>query len=178
MKTDVIETGFREVGFGVPEANVAIYLANRPPLDDYPLLTHLKPLLPDELAHIVANTSNHWRKVFNVYAKFLEALGWKEVLKAGSWQNYRDKTLLQASCREALLFSPPDLESKKEIVHIVAGKTYAGELSLPPLTWLDAHFAINQEHNLIVCPYLDYRQLSNERIERLAEFVRSLQNAP
>ncbi|WP_439136451.1 DUF6942 family protein [Pseudomaricurvus sp.] len=165
----------REVGLGASEADLEIYLANRPQLDDYPTLNHLKPLLPGELAHIVANTSNHWRKVFNVYAKFLEALNWHGVTAAGSWQDYRDQGLLQSGSREMLLFSRPVMDpNNTSRIHIIAGKTYAAQLSLPPLTWLDAHFAINREARLIVCPYLDYRQLSNERIERLANLVREL----
>lgn len=179
-----------EAGFGSEDAELVIYLSNRPPLDDYPSLAHVKPLLPGELAHIVANTSNHWRKVFNVYAKFLEALAWYEVVEVGSWQKYRDTGLLQSGCREALLFSPPlftqnapcnegrqdsqNPTAGKHKISIVAGKTYAAQLALPTLTWLDAYFAINREYKVIVCPYLDYRQLSNERIDRLVGLVREL----
>ncbi|MBU3070390.1 hypothetical protein KOI40_11185 [Aestuariicella sp. G3-2] len=172
-----------QAGFGSEDAELAIYLANRPPLDDYPLLDHVKPLLPGELAHIVANTSNHWRKVFNVYAKFLQALAWDEADEAGTWQKYRDKGLLQSGCREALLFSSPvftqelSTEGCQSKISIVAGKTYAAQLALPTLTWLDAYFAINRDYKVIVCPYLDYRQLSNERIDRLAGLVRELSDA-
>ncbi|NIB43985.1 hypothetical protein HBA55_30565 [Pseudomaricurvus alkylphenolicus] len=163
----------RAVGFGSEGYQLAFCIANRPPIDDYPHLNLLKPLVPGELDHIVGNTSNHWRKVFNVYAKFLMTLGDAPVQQWGSWQEYRDRRLLQADCREALLFSPPDTE-KAEAIHIVAGKTYAAALGLNNLVWLDAHFAVDASRRLIVCPYLDYRQLSNERIERLAELVRQL----
>ncbi|GAB3110576.1 DUF6942 family protein [Pseudomaricurvus hydrocarbonicus] len=166
-----------QVGFGAKNYNLAIYLANRPPLDDYPSRDHLTPLLPAELAHIVANTSNHWRKVFNVYAKFLFALEEPRVTAAGSWQAYRDQSLLQGHSAEALLFSPPDF-TVKQTVHIVAGKTYAAELHnqgrIAELDWLDTHFAVNRSQRLVVCPYLDYRQLSNERIGRLVDIVRGL----
>lgn len=170
-----------QAGFGSEDAELAIYLANRPPLDDYPLLDHVKPLLPGELAYIVANTSNHWRKVFNVYAKFLAALAWDGTVEAGTWQKYRDTGLLQSGCREALLFSSPVFtqqlsctEGCQNKISIVAGKTYAAQLALPTLTWLDAYFAINRDYKVIVSPYLDYRQLSNERIDRLAGLVREL----
>ncbi|NHN36231.1 hypothetical protein G8764_02870 [Pseudomaricurvus alcaniphilus] len=160
------------IGFGCDNHELALYIANRPPVDDYPTLDHLRPLAAGELQHIVSHTSNHWRKVFNVYAKFLFALAPPQVLAAGSWQQYRDRSLLQLGCTEALLFSAPDF-SRPGTVHIVAGKTYGAQLDLPPLQWLDSHFAVNVEQRLVVCPYPDYRQLSNERIDRLVELVKA-----
>jgi hypothetical protein len=59
------------------------------------------------------------------------------------------------------------------------GKTYAksllssGALDLE-LIWLNNEFAINHSQRLIVCPYFDYRQLSNVKIERLAELIKEL----
>lgn len=167
-----------EVGLGDADSRLAIYLANRPQLDGYPQLDELKPLMPGELSHIVANTSNHWRKAFNVYAKLLGQLHWPGVQEAGSWQQYRDRRLLQAGCDTALLFSPPDLTAtrlaQRQRVHVVAGKTYAAQLSLPPLMWIDAYFAVNAEFRLIVSPYLDYRQLSNARLEQLAGLIQTV----
>ena len=63
-------------------------------------------------------------------------------------------------------------------VRIVMGKAFAERvLSNSQLTWLDAHFAINAELGIIVCPYFDYRQLSNARIEVLVSLVMSLNDA-
>lgn len=176
----------RTVGFGGEGFDIAIYIANRPPIDNYPQLNCLHGLAKGELEHIVANCSNHWRKVFNVYAKFLLALqkltqqttSEKDTLvdalrNISRWQNYRDHQLLQIGSREALLFSPPDL-TRANTVHIIAGKTYASELQIEvPLTWEDNYFAINRSCKLIVSPYLDYRQLSDLRIEQLANLVKS-----
>jgi len=86
---------------------------------------------------------------------------------------------LQAQSKTALLFSAPKLTPNKEIVHIICGKGYAkalinsGKLEAN-LLWLDEEFAIDKENKLIVCPYFDYRQLSNIKIERLAGFLQSL----
>ena len=46
------------------------------------------------------------------------------------------------------------------------------------LTWLDNDFAINPDIGLIVCPYFDYRQLSNIKIESLAELMLGLERNP
>ena len=168
--TLVALAGVAPIGFGSLKARLRFYVANRPALDEYPTRNFLAPLNSGELAHIVANTSNHWRKLFNVYAKLIFALGQQKNLDEypESWQLYRDRYLFQAAGKEALLFSPPDF-SAPDCVHIVAGKTYAAALDLPPLTWVDSYFAVNREHRLLVSPYPDYRQLTNTRIDFLIE---------
>ena len=160
------------VGVGASKVRLAIYIANRPLNDQYPSLQSLQPLMAGELQNIVANNSNHWRKAFNVFAKILWEVDWAELTgnAASCWQDYRDHHLLQAHSSESLLFSPPEITASH--IKIVTGKTYAAELALPSLDWLDAHLAINAAHKLIVCPYLDYRQLSNERIARLAALIK------
>lgn len=156
----------KHTGFGDERFTLAIYIANRPAVDVYSNLDHLRPLGCGEIQHIVSHTGNHWRKVFNVYAKFICQLKAARGGSTACWQDYRDCRLLQAGSGEALLFSPPQFE-RSDTLHIVAGKTYAAQLSLPPVEWLDSSFAINRKQRLIVSPYLDYRQLSNERIHLL-----------
>jgi hypothetical protein len=163
-------------GLGSHNSSIKFYIANRPPIDDYPAMTELRSLAIGELAHIVQHTSNHWRKAFNVYAKLL--FDWYQLQQKSlpdTWQAYRDLELFQAHSQEALLFSAPQFASDKNSIHIIAGKTYAAQLALPPLVWLDAYFAINKEQRVIVAPYPDYRQLSNERIARLIELMRAQQ---
>lgn len=164
------------IGFGSKESSINFYIANRPPIGDYSSMNELRSLAPGELAHIVQHTSNHWRKAFNVYAKLLFdwfSLNQRKNLPP-SWQEYRDSELFQLQSQEALLFSAPELDKNNNAIHIIAGKTYAASLDLPSLVWLDQYFAINKEHRLIVAPYPDYRQLSNERIARLIELMREL----
>ena len=164
------------IGLGSPKSNINFYIANHPPIDDYPVMDELRGLATGELAHIVKHTSNHWRKAFNVYAKLL--FDWYQLQARkklpDTWQSYRDLELFQSHSQEALLFSAPQLDKDSSNIHIIAGKTYATYLNLPPLVWLDSHFAINKELRLIVAPYPDYRQLSNERIARLIELMKDL----
>ncbi|AJQ95944.1 hypothetical Protein YC6258_03908 [Gynuella sunshinyii YC6258] len=155
---------------GSESFSVAMYIANRPGFGQYPELAKLKPLESGEIAYIVANTSNHWRKVFNVYAKFLSVLRSRKNHSIQDWRSYRDDRLLQSHSTEALLFSPPEF-GRSGVVHIVAGKTYAADMGLESVEWLDSWFAVDVKKALIVCPYLDYRQLSDNRIERLADLV-------
>ncbi len=157
-------------GLGDREYKLAIYIANRPPLTPYESLNRVKPLEQEEVKLIVEQTGNHWRKIFNLYAKLGFLL---DSCQQASWQEYRDNHLLQAGSRQALLFSPP--EPDLDCLHIVAGKQHAVQLGVfADLIWLDEYFAVHKEHRLIVCPYLDYRQLSNTRLDQLLKIVYSL----
>ena len=62
------------IGLGVQEAALQVYIANRPPLPEYEMLSKLQPMQPGDIARIAAETGNHWRKIFNVYAKLVFAL--------------------------------------------------------------------------------------------------------
>ena len=166
------------IGVGVNNFSTAIYLANRPPLLEFEQLDLLRPLRVGEVKSIADQTGNHWRKIFNVYAKFLFEL--REGAGFSSWQSYRDERLLQADSNEALFFSPPaelDTHQRCDVgVHVVAGRGYAKALNLPAgFIWLDNYFAVNNAARIIISPYLDYRQLSNNRISTLVKLVKELQ---
>lgn len=157
-------------GLGDSAALLRVYIANRPPLDEYEQLAGLRPLISGEVANIAQQTGNHWRKIFNVYAKLGFALHDEGY---SSWQSYRDDFLLQAGSRQALLFSAPDLEVPG--LHLITGKTYAQSCSLNArLTELGSGFQIDRDRSLLVVPYFDYRQLSNEKIVRLVALIRAL----
>jgi len=175
------------IGFGDSDFSFAVYIANKPNMLEYQNLSGVTPLVSGEIDVINQACGNGWRKVFNVYAKLLYALDSKLFdysLSASTWQNYRDNFLLQQKSKTALLFSAPALSisklaDHKEVVHIISGKTHAkalihsGKLK-SNLVWLDDEFAIDKQNKLIVCPYFDYRQLSNIKIERLAGLLRTL----
>jgi len=176
-----------DIGFGTDGYQIAVYIADKPPIYEVQQLTQLMPLTTGEIAHIGQQCGNGWRKVFNVYAKLLYALD-KNLFNfasfAPTWQQYRDDFLLQAQSQTSLLFSTPQLESIQckavgKPIHIIMGRTYAkallnsGALDIE-LTWLNNEFAINHSKRVIVCPYFDYRQLSNVKIEHLAKLIKEL----
>lgn len=170
------------IGFGDNDFSFAVYIANKPNMLEYQSLREVTSLVEGEINVINQACGNGWRKVFNVYAKLLYSLDKKYYnfsTFAPTWQNYRDKHLLQAQSKTALLFSAPQLIPNKEVVHIICGKGHAKALInsgklVDNLIWLDDEFAIDSENKLIVCPYFDYRQLSNIKIERLAGLLQSL----
>jgi hypothetical protein len=170
------------IGFGDRDFNVAVYIANKPAMQEYQALDNILPLVSGEIASINQACGNGWRKVFNVYAKVLFALDNSQFdfsKQTKTWQEYRDKYLLQGQDKTALLFSAPQLAASNNTLHIICGKGHvkalinSGQL-ITELAWLDEEFAIDRCNNLIVCPYFDYRQLSNIKIERLASLVKTL----
>lgn len=171
-------------GLGDQFAQFNVYIANLPMFSEYSSLTCMKPLSTGEIHAIGQASGNGWRKVFNVYAKLLFALNAENIVSlqgAKSWQHFRDHVLLQGLSNTRLLFSAPHLDNIKDpnnnAVHIIMGKTYANSLNLPhQLIWLDYDFAIDTHSKLLVCPYFDYRQLSNIKIMRLVELIKKLRD--
>jgi len=164
------------IGLGCTKFTFAVYLANTPNMLEYQNITGVNSLVSGEVNAIGQACGNGWRKVFNVYAKLLYALNPADfdfAQRALNWQQYRDGYLLQTGSETALLFSPPELDANTQTIHIICGRTYAkqllasGELQAN-LIWLDDEFAIDISKRLVVCPYFDYRQLSNIKIERLS----------
>lgn len=169
-------------GFGDPSAFFNIYIANSP---NY---TFASKTLDDDILTFEDNDiydcgqacGNGWRKVFNVYAKLIFALSMPTITTTNryqTWQHYRDKCLLQKSSNTALLLSPPLLDNNTSI-HVIMGKHYAstlldkGHLGNPDnIHWLTSEFAINTCQPIIICPYFDYRQLSNAKIIYLVALI-------
>ena len=171
-----------EKGIGCNDFDFAVYIANTPAMYEYQNLIQVHSLTSGEVSAIGQACGNGWRKVFNVYAKVLFALP-KDHFNFSSfeltWQQYRDNYLLQKGSGTALLFSPPRLDKNKHVLHIICGRTYAkdlihtGQLDAK-LIWIDDEFAIDNVNNIVVCPYFDYRQLSNAKIKRLAIMLTTL----
>ncbi|MBT1444560.1 hypothetical protein KJI95_08455 [Shewanella sp. JM162201] len=78
------------------------------------------------------------------------------------------KALTAASAQKALAEAPS--------LYIVMGRGYGKALSSEPqrgirLSWLNESFAIDIQRRIIVCPYFDYRQLSDSRIDELVALI-------
>jgi hypothetical protein len=164
-------------GLGDSSASFNVYIANSPNIDLIQATSGVLALQPGNIHTIGQACGNGWRKVFNVYAKLVFALGRNQFafnVDYPSWQEYRDGELLQAGSRTALWFTPPNLFPKLGI-EIITGRTYAKSLNLSSnFTWLNDEFAHAKDRNLIVCPYFDYRQLSNQKIMYLVDLLSDL----
>jgi len=167
-------------GLGDKHAALKVYIGNRPNFTFALDSNGTCPAIADEINAIGNACGNGWRKVFNLYAKLMFELPRKKFPMQKqhiSWQQYRDNELLRSSSNTALMFNPPIVD---DIAHahlsIIMGRTYAKSLILPTsLVWETDAFAIDIEHKLIVCPYFDYRQLSNIKISYLVRLMNRIQ---
>ncbi|WP_371372540.1 DUF6942 family protein [Thalassotalea aquiviva] len=166
------------VGLGCENPTLIVFSQHRPELEQYQQLTTLHNLQDSEISFIGQQTGNHWRKIFNVFAKIVFALA---KTQHSSWQQLRDDYLLQTGSGLALLFNPKVITKlDKGIIKLVMGKTFARTIlnDQPQLSeglvWIDHEFAFNPNENLIICPYFDYRQLSDKKIIRLCNLINKL----
>ena len=162
-------------GLGNPKAKFNVFLENSLPLSPYSTASEVIPVSPGELSAIGQQTSNHWRKVFNVYAKLLQALYPEEIIR---WQDYRDDTMLGITSNQSLIYSPVNFQSlPQDSINIIMGKTYATKQGIASHCYWDTpDFAVNKSKQIIICPYFDYRQLTNEKIKRLAYYIQLITN--
>jgi hypothetical protein len=167
-------------GLGDKHATLKVYIGNRPNFTFALDSNSTCPAVADEINAIGNACGNGWRKVFNVYAKLMFELPRKKFpmqMRHMSWQQYRDNELLRSLSSTALMFSPPIVDDTAPAhLSIIMGRTYAKSLILPTsMVWKTEAFAIDIEHKLIICPYFDYRQLSNMKISYLVKLMNSLQ---
>ena len=153
-------------------------------MPQYQQLFDCEAMQAGDIDLIYQHCGNGWRKVFNVYAKLLFTLDTQQFTfarQAASWQQYRDQFLLQKASDTALLFDAPLLKPADNTIHLIAGRTRAKQLIEHGLAcqlhWLNEEFAIDLINNLLVTPYFDYRQLSNEKIEFSATLLNTLKGA-
>jgi hypothetical protein len=153
------------IGIGDSHCKLAIYIGNRPPLKEYLERKTLVPATNGELTRIANETGNHWRKIFNIYAKLGYMLDPKSF---PTWQIYRDNFLLTEGSQQALLFNNTLIPEASGGISIICGKTHAMTIVIErSLQWIDNDFAVDLSRRLIVTPYFDYRQLSNVKLEKL-----------
>jgi len=170
-----MQTSTKTIGLGSNNAKYCVYIENIPALEPYNALQKVIPLREHDVYNIGQQTGNHWRKIFNIYAKLLFEVNPSQYK---TWQHFRDEKLLQLNSGERLLFSAPDIDRLDLTkTHIIMGRTYAKKLNADnQCYWLSKDFAFNEAKKLIISPYFDYRQLSNTKIEQLANLIKKLDN--
>jgi hypothetical protein len=163
-----------ELGFGNAQGSIKVYIEHRPPMEEFAELNRVLPIDRHTIERINQAGGNHWRKIFNVLAKLMHGLSPSGCF---NWQEYRDKRLLTTQDNLCLLFNKPtllksSLLASQDAVKIIAGKGYAQRcVSAQLWQWVSPRFAVIPEQRLIVSPYLDYRQLSNERLAHLQQLI-------
>ena len=151
--------------------DLIIYLPNCPPCDPYQNVSRIAELPAGEWSRIVEETGNHWRKIFNLSAKLgfgLEPMGYD------SWQQWRDHRLFVSGCPVVLDFEMPAFDDS-HTSHYISGFGHAEALGYGGVgEWSRCGtFRVDHARRLIIGPYLDYRQLSNAKLEQLLSLLLS-----
>lgn len=166
-------------GFGNPNGAIHVYIQNRPQFFVPGAEEGVVGVNGEIIQQINTSCGNGWRKVFNVYAKWVfdlyQQLPAHQTLLARqdcvTWQQYRERELLTYSGDTALLFSPLATQAP---VNIVMGRTYAKSLGLTDAAqWIQHDFGVIERQQIIITPYFDYRQLTNEKITFLTSLVKT-----
>lgn len=165
------------VGLGDKQATLCLYTPHRPPLPRYRDLAGFSPAPPGETRAVIAETGNHWRKIFSIFAKLHTALSrptenGNGEAKEQRWQTVRDEQLFTAGSGTALLFENR-LLPVKDAVHIIGGKDWAARFDLPPTVAIDPEGRLQHTGNCYLTPYLDYRQFPNALIDLLVAHIRA-----
>lgn len=136
-----------------------------------------QPLTKDWMEDINQIGGNNWRKIFNIYSKMcFQLIDLKGVDLGGvsTWQKYRDDLLLRSESGFQLqyLMGAEYDNLDQNALYLITGKKCAEELGVKDqLHWLDNDFAQVLGKNMLVCPYFDYRQLSNKKLDTLCRLV-------
>lgn len=114
-----------------------------------------------DTARIIADNGNHWRKILTIMAKLTST--------KNDWRQYRDDILL--SRNESISFN--HVLSANANIHIICGKQTWAEMNLDITTFqqLNGDYPTYQSDNVILCPYLDYRQFPNVLVEQLKPII-------
>lgn len=115
------------------------------------------------VAEIIADNGNHWRKIFTIMAKLV-------VPEGQDWRSYRDAQLFSKS---ALVFQLVDVEPMldKSCVVFIVGQSFrqALPISEQALVLGEKQQAYWSADNTLWCPYLDYRQFPNSLIAEIRQ---------
>ncbi|WP_104003068.1 DUF6942 family protein [Marinobacterium lutimaris] len=118
-----------------------------------------------DVATLLAHNSNHWRKIVTLSAKIASP--------DDDWRTFRDQQFFR---QVALVFS-----ASIEVGacwHWIGGKDNQARFGLDsadwaPLAGTDDLF-IDAERKLLLTPYPDYRQLSNQKVELIRQALQQL----
>lgn len=163
------KTGY--VGFGSKQADLVVYLPNRPQIDEFINLDSFRALRSGEVQEIISQCGNHWRKIFSIYAKIAFAIDPKDY---STWQQYRDTVLLTDHGAEAVIFGCEIVPFSEKTFHFIAGRAHFDAFSLKREEFKEIgnDGKIFVKNRIFQIPYFDYRQFPNKLVEKIVIFCK------
>ena len=174
MTSDLSPTNNEQIKFGHKNAKMAFYLPTAPIIPTDTELT-----LPDT-SKIIELNGNHWRKIFTIMAKITA-----ENNSADCWKKRRADlftTKSEAHDSTCLIINSAGIDPHAE-VHILCGQvtyerlqhsieTHMGLNWQDELTELGEKQKVMAHKQVLITPYLDYRQFPNQLIEAVRDYLK------
>ncbi|WP_102528406.1 hypothetical protein [Shewanella sp. 10N.286.51.B7] len=168
---------------GNKNTDIAFYLPNPPTL---PANIHYDN--PHFIKQIIELNGNHWRKIVTIMAKIIAHSD-----SADAWRECREDLFLPSPQKLTvkLLINHTTLNPDAK-VHIICGQQALEELQQHALSKAESlnNFDINQailhakpidekqkimaHKQVLITPYLDYRQFSNQQISVVRDYINKL----
>lgn len=148
------EGKMQSIGADLSQAS-SVFILPAPPQGKY-LLNEDLCLSQVEVSNLIEQEGNHWRKILTIMAKLS--------VKNTNWRKYRDECLLRHN--ERIEFALP-ATFRREVTYFICGQTMQSGLELEEksICFLNEKRTLAVYNNIILCPYLDYRQYSNKDID-------------
>ncbi|NVJ61702.1 MAG: hypothetical protein HWE27_15010 [Gammaproteobacteria bacterium] len=186
---------------GIESASLVLFVPHRPTAFNFHSDRKTQALDQKAMSHFLLHCDNHWKKIINCFAKISYDLYGQSF---ESWQSYRDTRLLTKNSQEQILFPDIDghfperrrqntsiaseffysdhdepIGTSNKKVELISGLVTARKLSIDLDSWdRTAEFFFRSDDSgnpyHIVTPYFDYRQLSNQKINRLLNLLTHL----
>ncbi|WP_163930673.1 hypothetical protein [Paraferrimonas sp. SM1919] len=141
---------------GPVHAPICFYLPSKP-IGHYEGLS--QPLLSEQL---IQNGGNHWRKILTIAAKLCAP--------NENWKDYRDNFLFTSN--EQMRFASEKLTNAASL-HFVCGQQSYQKLNIRQTPNKTSSPKVHYLANVIVLPYLDYRQFPNKDIEIARKMIQN-----
>ncbi|WP_144209033.1 DUF6942 family protein [Shewanella donghaensis] len=178
MKSSNTPSIANPVILGAENAELAFYLPT-PPVTT----TSWHWQKPDAIEQIIKDNGNHWRKIFTIMAKIAAANDAPD-----SWRECRDlifnnsKKLASVPVNFSqcnIIINATELNTHSQ-VHIICGQEALGKIHDPSFksaaVAIDDKQKIMAHEQILITPYLDYRQFPNVLIEQLRQYLYKASN--
>ncbi|GIU53606.1 MULTISPECIES: DUF6942 family protein [Shewanella] len=191
MTSDLYDDKKYGLKIGVDNPEIAFYLPNAPLMPNFNSALYSGICLNLEhqvnvdigadvdIEKVIELNGNHWRKIFTIMAKITVSDD-----KPESWRNHRNQVLsVNGSGLKTILHIKSEKLCSNAKIHIICGQQAFDDLSrIEPLAHLNDNQTVTvlgdkqkimAHKQILIAPYLDYRQFPNQLISELRQYIKS-----
>lgn len=176
MTSDLYQPHCQSITIGNKKAGIAFYLPNPPIFPD-----NLQPNDKNFVDNVIELNGNHWRKIFTIMAKIAVKSDQPDAWRAIRSKLFTDTVNLMSTS----LFINSKALCPNASLHIVCGQQALDllksqsssndniEQAILNAKPIDEKQKIMAHKQILIAPYLDYRQFSNQQINSVKHYISS-----